>query len=141
MEKLKRFFNKTPVRIAVVALCLLFVGAVAWGVGANALNVPCVFHSLTGLWCPGCGTGRAGRALLRFDIITALRCNPFAVTALPFCLFYLVRFAYRYIAGKSLTENLRLPNIAVYIFLGLWLVFSIVRNIPVYPFTLLAPPV
>ena len=31
---------------------------------------PCVFHKLTGLYCPGCGAGRALSALLHLHLVT-----------------------------------------------------------------------
>src|SRR5258705_10038442 len=48
----------------------------------------CVFHALTGLQCPGCGTTRALHHLLHGDVAGAFRLNamlffvaPFGVTA------------------------------------------------------------
>ncbi len=40
---------------------------------------PCPFRVLTGLECPGCGTMRAGHALLRGRPIEAFRLNPLLV--------------------------------------------------------------
>lgn len=37
---------------------------------------PCMFHSLTGFSCPGCGCTRAITALLQGDIFLSLRNNP-----------------------------------------------------------------
>ena len=38
--------------------------------------VPCLFHTLTGLYCPGCGGTRAAEALLRGDIISSILLHP-----------------------------------------------------------------
>ena len=141
MERLKRFFYKTPVRIAVVVLGALFVAFGVWALAKGYINVPCPVYYFTGILCPGCGTGRAAKALLRLDVITAFRCNPFTVTAMPFCLFYIVKFTVKYLAGKKMEEKTNFPDVIIYVYLGLWLLFSILRNIPVYPFTLLLPPV
>ena len=35
----------------------------------------CIFHSLTGFYCPGCGNTRSVMALLRFDFLTSLGYN------------------------------------------------------------------
>ena len=40
------------------------------------LGIPCVFHLLTGAYCPGCGGTRAAKALLTGHILTSLRYNP-----------------------------------------------------------------
>lgn len=37
----------------------------------------CVFHELTGWWCPGCGLTRGAHALLRGDLLSALSSNVF----------------------------------------------------------------
>ena len=65
----------------------LGVAAVAVG-GAVLLHVrdprtstylPCPFHALTGLWCPGCGATRAFGDLTRGDIAAAASSNVVAV--------------------------------------------------------------
>ncbi len=40
---------------------------------------PCVFHRVTGLYCPGCGGTRAVEALLQGDFFTCLRYHPFVL--------------------------------------------------------------
>lgn len=37
---------------------------------------PCLFHLLTGLYCPGCGGTRAVRALLHGEILLSLQYHP-----------------------------------------------------------------
>src|SRR4051812_39541846 len=44
----------------------------------------CLFHTLTGLHCPGCGATRAMYALLHGQLTTALHQNALATLALPF---------------------------------------------------------
>ncbi|RJP73032.1 MAG: DUF2752 domain-containing protein [Ignavibacteriales bacterium] len=43
----------------------------------------CPFHSVTGLYCPGCGGLRAVDSLLKFDFTNALRYNPLVVAFIP----------------------------------------------------------
>ena len=89
----------------------------------------CVFHDLTGLYCPGCGSTRALYQLLHGNILTALHDNVMAVFAIPF-------FIYAGLRKKSLSL------IHPYWIWGLFytmVVFTILRNIPVFPFTYLAP--
>lgn len=45
---------------------------------------PCVFHSLTGLQCPGCGTTRALYHLLHGDVAGAFRLNAMLFAVAPF---------------------------------------------------------
>src|SRR5258706_4453587 len=44
----------------------------------------CVFHALTGLQCPGCGTTRALHHLLHGDVAGAFRLNAMLFVAVPF---------------------------------------------------------
>jgi hypothetical protein len=44
----------------------------------------CVFHELTGLQCPGCGTTRALHHLLHGDIAGAFRLNAMLFVVAPF---------------------------------------------------------
>ena len=37
---------------------------------------PCLFHLMTGLYCPGCGGTRAVRALLRGDLAMSFQYHP-----------------------------------------------------------------
>src|SRR5258706_8063077 len=44
----------------------------------------CVFHALTGLQCPGCGTTRALHHLLHGDVAGAFRLHALLFVAVPF---------------------------------------------------------
>ena len=45
---------------------------------------PCLFHALTGLQCPGCGTTRALHHLLHGDVAGAFRLNAMLFVVVPF---------------------------------------------------------
>lgn len=98
----------------------------------------CPFHALTGLACPGCGMTRGLHALMHGDPLGALDYN----LILPGILFF---FGYLFIslvltAGRGRGLNFRIfTPIVVWGFFGLALVFTILRNLPYYPFNILAP--
>lgn len=50
----------------------------------SVLFPKCVFHGLTGLSCPGCGSQRAIHSLLNLDLAGALESNALLVVSLPF---------------------------------------------------------
>lgn len=50
----------------------------------SAMFPRCIFHELTGLSCPGCGSQRAIHALLNLDLRGALGSNALLVASLPF---------------------------------------------------------
>lgn len=42
----------------------------------QGIGIPCVFHMVTGAYCPGCGGTRAAKALITGHILQSLRYNP-----------------------------------------------------------------
>jgi len=92
-------------------------------------DLPCPFHSVTGLHCPGCGSTRALQALFTGHPLQAAGFNLLAVLAVPVVLFVLIR--------RPATGKLRQTWIIA--FLAVIILFGILRNIPSYPFSLLAP--
>ena len=67
------------------AAVLLTVGVVLFCFDPNrhAFYPRCLFHSATGLLCPGCGSLRALHQLLHGHLLRALRCNALLVLSLP----------------------------------------------------------
>lgn len=99
----------------------------------------CLLYTFTGLYCPGCGSQRAIVALLHADISDALHDNLLAVLALPFLIYSFTISSINFIGNKNLkTKTVYSPSFVKAIFL-LVVIFSILRNIPLYPFTLFAP--
>jgi hypothetical protein len=99
----------------------------------------CPLYALTGLHCPGCGLTRGFHALFHGDVLGALHFN--ALLPVYFFLFayFGVAMFLILIRGRGLPYNKFLNLKFVYGFLAILLVFSVVRNFPYYPFTLLAP--
>ncbi len=91
-----------------------------------------------GLYCPGCGTLRALHALLNGDLPGALGMNPVLVLALPFLGHGLWATANQQRTGRPLPGWMTSPPAGWAIFWGL-VAYTVLRNLPWYPFTLLAP--
>lgn len=101
--------------------------------------VPCVIHTLTGIYCPGCGAGRACYALLHGRLYEAFAYNPFLLLLLPFLGLYLAaRCVDWMITGKNHIDSKISVRLLVIILIAV-LLYGVVRNIPIFPFTLLAP--
>lgn len=81
----------------------------------------CVFHALTGLQCPGCGTTRALYHLLHGDVGGAFRLNPMLFAFAPFAVVSMRsrRFAMSPIVGWT----------ALFVTVAWW----IVRNLAIWP--------
>lgn len=104
----------------------------------SSLYPPCIFHAMTGLYCPGCGTLRAMHQLLHLNIAAAFSLNPLAVLSLPFLGYAFVSYAAYGIRGRRL-PSVFVPPVLIWILLAVIISFWILRNIPSHPFSLLAP--
>ena len=77
------------------------------------IAIPCVFHLITGLNCPGCGTTRMVLAFLRFDFKAAFSFQPVLFCALIPLSACFIAMAVKYV--KKGTKDLSLwQNIIVY---------------------------
>jgi hypothetical protein len=94
----------------------------------------CPFRLVTGLYCPGCGTGRALHALVHGDLSAALRLNVVAVAAIPVFLALGVRAALR--PERALPRLPLALQLALYALLA---AFLVARNLPFPPFVGWAP--
>jgi hypothetical protein len=104
----------------------------------SAFYAPCPFHALTGLYCPGCGSLRALHHLLHGDLAVAFGLNPLTVLSLPFLGYSFLSHVTVVIRGQSL-PTVFVPALFIWMYLGVVLVFWVIRNISWYPFPLFAP--
>ena len=97
----------------------------------------CPLHQMTGLNCPGCGMTRGFHALFNGDILDALHYNAL-LPIFSFIFIYLViSLILTAVRGRGLSWKIFNPTV-LWIIFGLLLAFGIVRNLPFYPFNLLA---
>lgn len=126
-----------------LALAALLAGAalfLLWWIDPRRLALPmCVFYTATGLHCPGCGATRATHDLLHGHLLSALHCNAIWVLGLPLALYAGLSEARRLVWGRPLPGSLLRRTWLLTTLAALVLVFSVLRNVPYYPFSLLAP--
>ena len=123
------------------------VVAAIFGAGAAVLYVydpamasfypKCMFNSLTGLYCPGCGAARALHQLAHGNLRVALGFNPLVVASLPFIAYSGIASMLRKNDGgrRPATMSHYMP----WVILAVVVLFWVLRNVPVFPFNLLAP--
>lgn len=134
--------KKKSLRILIVAGAAIaaLAGAVyLYFHNPHSYPLPCVFYSLTGFYCPGCGAGRASYSLLHGRFLDAFCYNPVMTVLLPLLALYVAARAIDWAirGGDHIDQKISVKFVAgILIFV---LLFGIVRNIPVYPFNLLVP--
>ena len=94
------------------------------------IGIPCVFHELTGLYCPGCGITRLLFSLLELNFYQAFRSNPLVFILLILIILYLILK----LILKRFNKNLTIPNYIYYFLLIIVILFGILRNIPGFEF-------
>ncbi|HWW00964.1 MAG TPA: DUF2752 domain-containing protein [Candidatus Acidoferrum sp.] len=97
----------------------------------------CLFHSVTGLLCPGCGSLRALHQLFHGHVVAAFHLNPLLFICLPFFLWNGVARLVRHVTGQPRARSLR--AVWFWLFLGSALMFGVLRNLPGEPFAFLRP--
>jgi hypothetical protein len=98
----------------------------------------CPMLALTGLACPGCGLTRAFHSLFNGYIIPALDFNilvPVWAAIFGYVFISLLLFAVR---GRGLPMWLTAPKF-LWTFMIVLMSFGVLRNIPVWPLTILYP--
>ena len=115
---------------------LLLAGAVYLFVfepGRSGFFPPCIFRTLTGFTCPGCGTTTALHEITHGHLLAAFMLNPQLVLALPFLLYALLRYSVTVMSGRVPRPN-ALPAGYIYALFFVIVSFWIFRNTPFYPF-------
>jgi Protein of unknown function (DUF2752) len=114
--------------LAVVVAGVAGITLFSFNPASNALYPRCMFHEMTGLYCPGCGTTRAFHQFLHGNLGAAFRSNVLAISLLPLAGYLMVWGGQR-----------QLKPTWIWLLLGVAIAFGVLRNIPVYPFTLMIP--
>ena len=105
----------------------------------NTIFPKCIFLRLTGFYCPGCGVTRATYYLVHGNILEAFNYNQLYILFLPFMLYLYILNLDIKINGKELLKTPKF-NLLFYILVGsTFIIFCVLRNVPYYPFTILAP--
>jgi hypothetical protein len=99
---------------------------------------PSPFRLLTGLYCPGCGTLRGLHQLLHGHLMAALDLNPLMVVASPYLIYSYACYVSPVFFRRKL-PRLSIPPQWIKGILVVILAYWVLRNIPVFPFSWLAP--
>lgn len=93
------------------------------------LMVPCIFYSLSGLYCPGCGGTRAVSALLHGRILTSFVCHPLVSYTAILGVWFLISQSIERISGHRIKIGMKYRDIYIWAALGIVVVNFIVRNL------------
>lgn len=131
---------KARLGLSACAAALACAGALyLYFMGAGNIPLICVFHEVTGLYCPGCGAGRACYSILHGQFLEAFCYNPLMTVLLPLIGLYIAARMVDWVVtgGNHIDRKINVKFLTWV--LVIVVVYGVLRNIPVFPFTLLAP--
>lgn len=126
--KKKRIINV----IFISLICLAVITGIYFLYIKKIIVIPCVFHELTGLYCPGCGMTRALASLANLEIYQAIRYNALIIFLVPAFLLYIVFKIKSYINNEK--NKFNIPNYLLWSALIITILYGILRNIPLFDF-------
>ena len=131
MERKRRYLynnfsstRKTILRIYAITLALC-IPYLIWSL-TTKIYISCLFHTLTGYMCPGCGISRMFLSLARFDIARAFSYNPVV---------FMLLILWNVIAILCFSGKIRFVQSKRFLYSAFWIsvavlvIYGIVRNI------------
>lgn len=97
------------------------------------IYIPCPIHKLTNFYCPGCGSTRMLKSLLKGNFYQAFRFNPLLFIMLPFFIVVIISDTITLNKNKKSILHKLEPYIW-YILIGIFIIYGILRNIPYFDF-------
>lgn len=90
--------------IFLLLICIFAAAFLIW-LRLGGPGIPCLFHLVTGLDCPGCGVTRMILAVSRMDFKTAMRANPFLFVTFPCPALLLTHYAHRWLKNGKISKK------------------------------------
>lgn len=131
----ERFLAVAIVGATLAALVYIFLFNPA---GGTSIYPSCPLRLLTGFYCPGCGTLRGLHQLMHGNLTAALGFNPLMVAVLPFIGYAYLSYTMLALRGSSM-PRVFVPPVLIKALFWVVIAFGVLRNVPTYPFSLLAP--
>ena len=134
ISKLKSTF----IIIGVLALFGMLALYVFWNPTETNIFPSCPVYAATGIYCPGCGSQRAAHKILNGNIVEGIRHN-YLIVLLAMVLLYQ---GFVYVMNDLLSKNI--PNLlhkskVTFSILIIVILFWVLRNIDLFPFSELTP--
>jgi len=131
---------KTEKKLFIVLSLLCLAGLVLlYRAHPSTYSLPrCPFYSLTGCYCPGCGSLRATHYLLQGNWTASLRYHPLLIPLFCFLSFLYVKRVYEFFLGRNIVHRWELRLCIVVV--AVWMAFFLLRNVPLDTLDWTRPP-
>lgn len=119
-KRLKSTLIKYGIILGIALAYLIFVLC-------TNIGIPCVFHLITKLKCPGCGISRMLMSIVRLDFVSAFWHNPLLFVTGPLIIAYIVASEVKFV--KYGNRDMGKWQIFIWVELVLLLAYWVLRNI------------
>lgn len=123
----KRFLHIASYMIGTIVCGIAYIG---W-CSISTLRIPCVFHELTSLYCPGCGITRMCLALVKLDFKMAFYNNRALFICIPIGLILGLKLLKQYIRTGYIKLSLKQTRL-LWAIIAFLIIFGVLRNIPMF---------
>ena len=113
--------KRTIIILIIIVICILF------SIFFHPF-IPCIFHEITGLHCPGCGLTRMIISIVKLDFYQAFRYNPLLFILFPFAFTLIINYIYSVIQKKEPLYK-RINNKVWITVIIILVIYGILRNI------------
>lgn len=118
----------------IVMLAAIFAAGVIYYILVKAgFAIPCIFHKLTGLYCPGCGVTTMCVRLVHLDFYGAFRSNPVVFVMIPIIAVIFLKQKYSALKYGKISKS-KWITVTEVIMIIILILFGILRNIPCFAF-------
>ena len=124
--------------IGVLVFFAILALYIYWNPSDSNIFPKCPLYSITGIYCPGCGSQRAAHQLLNGNVIEAVRHNYLFALLFLVLLYQAFIFLMNNVLNRGVTNLLHKSKVTLSILIVI-ILFWILRNVNLFPFTELAP--
>lgn len=129
---MKRLEDKLYI-LGICVPCVGFLGFVLWKWLPVSVRgfflVPCVFHAVTGLYCPGCGGTRAAEVLVQGEFLRSFLYHPIVIYTAGLYVWFMVSHTVEYLLGHRVRIGLKYRNWYLYAALVIVVINLAVKNV------------
>ncbi|MCR5430030.1 MAG: DUF2752 domain-containing protein [Eubacterium sp.] len=95
------------------------------------ISLECPVYQMSGIYCPGCGLSRCGLNFFKLDFYASFRDHPGLFVGM---VVWIVISVFAFVGKPKVFRDSKVLIRILYITLALYLIFSILRNIPGFEF-------